>query len=271
MAHVIIFGNEKGGSGKTTTAMHLITSLLYLDFKVATLDIDLRQESLTRYIENRKRTIDNKKIELKLPTHFKLNKKYNINQVIEYTNDDIQDFENLINGLDSKFDFIIIDTPGNDNPLNRHAHYIADTIITPINDSFIDVDLLGKVDPNDFSKAIPGIYSSMVWEQKKLRALKKNKEIQWVVVRNRLSSTNVINKRNVASAIKHLGKKLGFYVSPGFGDRVIFKELFLRGLTLLDAKTSSNLIKLNTSVIAARQELREFLYSLKLAEINKKI
>ena len=202
MAHIIIFGNEKGGSGKTTTAMHLITSLLYLNFKVATLDIDLRQESLTRYIENRKRTIDNKKIELKLPTHFKLNKKYNINQVVDYTNDDIQDFENLINELDGKFDFIIIDTPGNDNLLNRHTHYIADTIITPINlfgfnspklasqlsnkmrdtselaprsiiDSFIDVDLLGKVDPNDFSKAIPGIYSSMVWEQKKLSALKK--------------------------------------------------------------------------------------------------
>lgn len=271
MAHIIIFGNEKGGSGKTTTAMHLITSLLYLNFKVATLDIDLRQESLTRYIENRKRTIDNKKIELKLPTHFKLNKKYNINQVVDYTNDDIQDFENLINELDGKFDFIIIDTPGNDNILNRHTHYIADTIITPINDSFIDVDLLGKVDPNDFSKAIPGIYSSMVWEQKKLSALKKNKEVQWVVVRNRLSSTNVINKRNVESAIKHLGKKLGFNVSSGFGDRVIFKELFLKGLTLLDAKKSNNVIKLNTSVIAARQELREFLYSLKLADINKKI
>jgi chromosome partitioning protein len=111
----------------------------------------------------------------------------------------------------------------------------------------------------------------MVWEQKKLRALKKNKEVQWVVVRNRLSSTNVINKRNVASAIDHLGKKLGFYVSPGFGDRVIFKELFLEGLTLLDAKQSNNLIRLNTSVIAARQELREFLYSLGLADIDKKI
>jgi chromosome partitioning protein len=111
----------------------------------------------------------------------------------------------------------------------------------------------------------------MVWEQKKLRAFKKNKELQWVVVRNRLSSTNVINKRNVASAIKHLGKKLGFFISPGFGDRVIFKELFLRGLTLLDAGKSNDLIKLNTSVIAARQELREFIYALKLAEISKKI
>jgi chromosome partitioning protein len=271
MAHIIVFGNEKGGSGKTTTAMHLIISLLYLDFKVATLDIDHRQESLTRYIENRKKTIDSEKIELKLPIHFKLNKKYNINQVIEYTNDDIEELENLLSELDEGFDFIIIDTPGNDNLLNRHAHYIADTIITPINDSFVDVDLLGKVDPNDFSKAIPGIYSSMVWEQKKLRAFKKNKELQWIVVRNRLSSTNVINKRNVASAVKHLGKKLGFFISPGFGDRVIFKELFLRGLTLLDAGKSNDLIKLNTSVIAARQELREFIYALKLAEISKKI
>ena len=99
---------------------------------------------------------------------------------------------------------------------------------------------------------------------KKIKCFEKNKKVQWVVVRNRLSSTNVINKRNVESAIKHLGKKLGFNVSSGFGDRVIFKELFLKGLTLLDAKKSNNLIKLNTSVIAARQELQEFLYSLKL-------
>ena len=84
MAHIIVFGNEKGGSGKTTTAMHLITSLLYLDFKVATLDIDHRQESLTRYIENRKKTIDSEKIELKLPIHFKLNKKYNINPITSH-------------------------------------------------------------------------------------------------------------------------------------------------------------------------------------------
>ncbi len=271
MTHIIVFGNEKGGSGKTTTAMHLIISLLNLGYKVATLDIDLRQASLTRYIENRKRTLDSQGIKLSLPIHFKLNKSVNNLQTVEFTSDYIGDFNNLIDKLINKFDFIIIDTPGNDNLLNRHAHYIANTIVTPINDSFIDVDLLGKIDPTNYSKAIPGIYSAMVWEQKKLKALKKKMEIDWVVVRNRLSSTNVKNKQNVGEAITYLGKKLGFNVSPGLGDRVVFKELFLNGLTLLDAKNCKHLIKLNTSVISARQELREFLYSLNLDAINKKI
>ena len=152
--------------------------------------------------------------------------------------------------------------------LSRLTHSYADTLITPLNDSFIDLDMLARVNPENLEIVKPSTYSEMVWEQKKLRAFKKNKELQWVVVRNRLSSTNVINKRNVASAIKHLGKKLGFFISPGFGDRVIFKELFLRGLTLLDAGKSNDLIKLNTSVIAARQELREFIYSLKTFGIN---
>ena len=271
MAHIIVFGNEKGGSGKTTTAMHLIISLLNLNFKVATLDIDLRQASLTRYIENRKYTIDSQNIKLNLPTHFKLNKNFNNSQIVEFTSNDIQDFDSLINKLTNKYDFIIIDTPGNDNILTRHAHYIANTIVTPINDSFVDVDLLGKVDPNNYSKAIPGIYSAMVWEQKKLKALKKKMEIEWVVVRNRLSSINVKNKQNVGIAIAHLGKKLGFNVAPGLGDRVIFKELFLNGLTLLDATNCKHLIRLNTSIIAARQELRDLLYSLNLDTNNKKI
>ena len=270
MAHIILFGNEKGGSGKTTTAMHLIVTLLELGFKVATLDIDLRQASLTSYIDNRKKNIGNEDSTILMPVHFKIMKDYNVHKSVEYTQKDIEEFENLIAQIQNDdFDFIIIDTPGNDNILNRHAHYLANTIITPINDSFIDVDLLGKVDPKDYSKAIPGIYSAMVWEQKKYRAFKKNEEINWIVVRNRLSSMDVINKRNVSTAIKHLGKKLGFSVAPGFGDRVIFKELFLNGLTLLDAKKNNNRIQMNPSVVAARQELRDFVLSLNLAEVNK--
>ena len=190
-------------------------------------------------------------------------KNYDINKSIEYSQRDIEDFENLVKQLNDKYDFIVIDTPGNDNILNRHAHFLADTIITPINDSFLDVDLLGKVDSKDYTKAIPSVYSAMVWEQKKNKALKRKEEISWVVVRNRLSSIDIINKRNVGSAIKALGKRLGFSVVPGFCDRVIFKELFLKGLTLLDTK-QINKVKVNPSIIAARQELREFVESLKL-------
>ena len=263
MAHIILFGNEKGGSGKTTTAMHLIATLLKLGFKVATMDIDIRQASLTTYIKNRKKTASEQNISLSIPTHFKMMKNYDINKSIEYSQRDIEDFENLVKQLNDKYDFIVIDTPGNDNILNRHAHFLANTIITPINDSFLDVDLLGKVDPKDYTKAIPSVYSAMVWEQKKNKALKRKEEINWVIVRNRLSFVDAINKRNVGSAIKALGKRLGFSVVPGFSDRVIFKELFLKGLTLLDTK-QINKVKVNPSIIAARQELREFVQSLKL-------
>lgn len=158
----------KKGSGKTTTAMHLIVALLDLGFKVATLDIDLRQASLTRYIDNRKKTIENEKLTLLQSAHFKIAEDYNINNSIEYTQKDIEELENLITKINTEYDFIVIDTPGNDNILNRHAHYLANTIITPINDSFVDVDLLGKVDPKNYANAIPGIYSAMVWEQKNI-------------------------------------------------------------------------------------------------------
>jgi chromosome partitioning protein len=271
MTHIILFGNEKGGSGKTTTAMHLVVALLELGFKVATIDIDLRQASLTRYIENRKKTYENENTDLVMPDHYKVMKECDSNKSVEYTEDDNVELEGLIERLRAKYDFVIIDTPGNDNTLARHAHYLADTIVTPINDSFVDVDLLGKIDSNDYSKAIPGIYSAMVWEQKKYRALKRKDEIKWVVVRNRLSSHDVINKRNVGSAIVHLGKRLGFSISPGFGDRVVFKELFLNGMTLIDAKKNICKIKLNPSIVAARHELRDFIKSLSLSEVNKKL
>ena len=270
MAHIILFGNEKGGSGKTTTAMHLIATLLKLGFKVATMDIDIRQASLTTYIKNRKKTSHEENLSLSIPVHFKMMKDYDINKSIEYSQKDIEDFENLVKQLNNEYDFIVIDTPGNDNILNRHAHYLANTIITPINDSFLDVDLLGKVDPKDHTKAIPSVYSSMVWEQKKHKALKKKEEINWIVVRNRLLSIDAINKRKVGSAITHLSKKLGFLIASGFGDRVIFKELFLNGLTLLDTE-KFNKMKINPSVIAARQELREFVQSLKLDEVNERL
>ena len=271
MAHIILFGNAKGGSGKTTIAMHLIVTLLKLGFKVASMDIDIRQASLTSYIKNRKKTSESENLQLSIPVHFKMMKDYDMNKGVEYTQEDIKDFESLIKQLNNKYDFIIIDTSENDNILNRYAHYLADTIITPINDSFLDVDLLCKVDHKDYTKAIPSIYSSMIWEQKKHKASKEKREIDWIVVRNRLPAIDVINKKNIASVIAHLGKRLGFFITSGFGDRVIFKELFLNGLTLLDTEKINKQIKINPSITAARQELREFISSLKLIEVNKKL
>jgi chromosome partitioning protein len=167
-------------------------------------------------------------------------------------------------------DFIIVDTPGSDSALSRKAHSIADMVITPINDSFIDLDLIGIVEAQNFDQAKPGIYSAMLWEQKMKRAATKSKALDWVVVRNRLSTLDAINKRNVENALARLSKRFGFRIVPGFSDRVIFKELFLNGLTLHDANSAKE-IKLNTSVVAARQELRNFVTALNIPEINEKL
>src|SRR5207245_10765021 len=52
-AHVLVIGNEKGGSGKSTTAMHIVVSLLGDGGRVATIDLDARQGTLPRYVDNR--------------------------------------------------------------------------------------------------------------------------------------------------------------------------------------------------------------------------
>ena len=266
-AHIIVFGNEKGGSGKTTSAMHVIASLLKLGFTVACIDLDYRQQSLSRYIENRSITNQKSGFGLVVPASFVLSKSNN-DSMHDAIIEEEEKFLTLVNDLKSKHDFIVIDTPGSDSFLSRLAHSYADTIVTPINDSFIDVDLLGKIDAADVNNIKPGIYSAMVWEQKLKRAARNKEEIKWIVVRNRLSSLDAINKRNIEDAIVKLSKKFGFKIAPGFCDRVIFKELFLYGLTLHDVDKATQ-VRMNASAIAARQELRDFLIALDIVNIRE--
>lgn len=263
MAHIVVFGNEKGGSGKTTTAMHTIIALLNLGFSVASIDVDERQQSLSRYVENRKRTKTQLNVELPLPEHFEISE----NASKTSKDDALKQFESLISEDLQKYDFIVIDTPGNNTPISSVAHSYADTIVTPINDSFIDLDLLGKVNTSEFDMVAPGIYSAMVFSQKLKKASSHRKEIDWIVVRNRLSPHDLINKRSIDLALRKMSQKLGFRIVPGFGDRVIFKELFLEGLTLLDANLVKK-IRMTPSVISARQELRDFIGALKIHENN---
>jgi chromosome partitioning protein len=254
---IIVLGNEKGGSGKSTAAMHLVIGLLRAGKKVGSIDIDSRQATLTRYLENRAVLAEKKGIDLPLPTH-RLIPRAKAGEANGAT-DEAERFTAALDSLSRTCEVVVIDTPGSDDALSRLAHSCADTLITPMNDSFVDFDLLAKVDPDTHKILRPSLYSEMVWEQKKRRAMRDHGSIDWIVMRNRLGSTEAKNKRAVGEVLDALARRIGFRVAPGFGDRVIFRELFLSGLTLLDLRQPGVERNLSMSHIAARQEVRALL------------
>lgn len=253
--YVIVLGNEKGGSGKSTTAMHIIASLLDMGFKVGSIDIDARQGTLTRYIENRKQYNLDKNTKLPVPLHAPLLKS-NQDSLEKAHKEDEENFKKTLDGF-SEMDFVVIDTPGSDMYLSQHAHSYADTIITPLNDSFVDLDVMVHVNRDDFELSKPSIYANRIWEEKKRKALRERGNIDWIVLRNRLSNIHSTNKQNMEEALAKLGKRLAFRCIPGFSERVIFREMFLSGLTLLDLKALG--LPLQFSHIAAKQELRDLI------------
>lgn len=257
--YFFIIGNEKGGAGKTTSAIHLICSLLDRGFSVASIDADVRQLSLTRYLQNRKAynqsNPDNKVAE---PKHFILQDGKSTDAT-EKEKQEEEFFVKIIDEIGESFQFVVIDTPGSYSNYSKIAHSYADTIITPMNDSFIDLDLIAKINPSDLSVISPSIYSEMVWKQKMVKSQRSNQSIEWIVMRNRLTSVESSNKKNISVALENISKRLGLKVAPGFSERVIFRELFLQGLTLVDLNRSRRDKSFSISHIAARQELRDFL------------
>ena len=107
----------------------------------------------------------------------------------------------------------------------------------------------------------------MVWTARQLRAKAGPKPIDWIVVRNRLGAQQMINKKKVGTALEDLSRRIGFRVAPGFSERVIFRELFPRGLTVMDLK-DTGVDTLNLSNIAARQEVRDLLRELRLPGVD---
>jgi chromosome partitioning protein len=268
-AHIIVLGNEKGGSGKTTTCMHLIIALLRLGFSVASIDIDSRQRSLSRYLENRRQTMLKQGITLPQPQHMVIQRSpYNIVQEAE--EDERERFTRALAHAVAHNDFVVVDSPGSDTYLSRVAHQHADTVVTPINDSFVDLDVLATVDGQTMKIIKPSIYSEMVWEQKLQRAKRDGGSIEWIVMRNRLSNIDAKNKRFMTQATTDLSRRIGFRVAPGFSERVIFREMFLQGLTVLDIMDAGN-VSLSLSHVAARQEVRDLLKILKIPVLDERI
>lgn len=254
---IIVLGNEKGGSGKSTAALHLVVGLLQAGRKVGCIDVDARQATLTRYIENRRAFAAAKGVELPMPDVRTV--KISTSRGESGDVDERQRFTEAFSELSAANDVVVIDTPGSDSHLSRFAHSFADTLVTPMNDSFIDLDLLAKVDAETLRIARPSLYSEMVWETKKRRAMRDGGSIDWIVMRNRLGATDARNKRAVADVLDRLAKRIGFRLAPGFGDRVIFRELFLSGLTMLDLRAKGVGPALSMSHLAARQEVRGLL------------
>lgn len=265
MAHIIVVGNEKGGSGKSTTAMHIASALARMGHRVGALDLDLRQQSFGRYIQNR--MAHAARIGLDLPTpDWRALPEVEGAALAPGENASDRRLADAVAEMEQTADFIVIDCPGSHTRLSQVAHSLADTLITPLNDSFVDFDLLARVDPETNRVLGPSVYSEMVWQARQVRAQAGLKPIDWVVLRNRLGAQQMHNKAKMAQALQALSKRIGFRVVPGFSERVIFRELFPMGLTLLDLR-DVGVDRLNVSNIAARQELRELMRALSLPDV----
>jgi chromosome partitioning protein len=263
-AHVVVVGNEKGGSGKSTTAMHVAVALLNVGQRVATIDLDSRQKTFTHYVDNRRAWAQRARLALRLPVHFCVASgatlKLDENEAIEFAG-----FAEAVGAVEQSHDFVVVDTPGTDSYLTRLAHSMADTLITPLNDSFVDFDVIGTVDPTTFAVTGEGHYAAMVREARRQRRTIDGTRMDWVVVRNRLSMLGSRNKQLVGNGLAELATRLGFRFADGLAERIIYRELFPRGLTALDPLDEATLgTRPSLSHVTAREEVMRLIDALKL-------
>lgn len=265
--HILVLGNAKGGSGKSTTAMHVITRLLAMGHKVGAIDLDGQQQTLGRYMENRSHFREQRGLDLAMPE---------LRTIVEHRRGDRQSAEQEIydsfckalEALTATCDCVVVDCPGSDSFIARLGHNVADTLLTPMNDSFIDIDLLARVHPETFEVLRPSWYSEMVWDLRKRRHLTDRHSVDWVLMRNRLSHTDARNKRHVGQVLQKIAPRFGFRLAAGFGERVIFRELFLKGLTLSDLRQHKTGVAVTMTHIAAHQEIKSLVHTLKLDKMQ---
>ena len=268
-ANVIVLGNEKGGSGKSTTAMHIIVGLLRDGYRVGAIDLDARQATLTAYLAAREAFAGARGIDLPLPRRAAVHRSDKDSRA-EAEAEETAAFTEALDGLSAECDVVVIDCPGSDTFLSRLGHARADTLITPINDSFVDFAMLAKVEPDNHDVVSPSIYSEMVWQARKRRFARDRGKIDWIVMRNRLGASEARNKRDVGATLEALAKRIGFRTVKGFGERVIFRELYLQGLTLMDVKEAGGLgIQMGMSHVAARAEVRTLIGAIRKAPPEK--
>jgi chromosome partitioning protein len=263
MTSVIVVGNEKGGAGKSTIAVHVVAGLLHGGASVAVIDLDLRQASTAHFFENRRAWTDANAIQLPHPKLLRLSGD-DVALAAAPAEEQLARFEAAFAAA-ADADFVLIDTPGGHTPLMQLAHGRADLVVTPMNDSFVDFDMLGVVDPVTLELKRPSLYALTVWEARKAKAAERGKSLEWVVLRNRMGVAEARNRKRIDERIAALSKRTGFHIGPGLRDRVIYRELFPFGLTVADLSPKVRPVPVSLTHVAARQELRALMHSLGLS------
>jgi len=232
-AHVIVLGNEKGGSGKSTTAFHLAVSLMYRGYRVATIDVDSRQQTLTSCIRNRHSWSARQAISVPYSTHYHLPLARG-DSIRERQAFEFDMFRQAVSDVERQADFIVIDTPGFDTNLTRLAHSLADTLVTPLNDSLIDLDVLARIDPETGETRELGHYTRLVQRARRERLAIDGRTIDWVLVRNRTAMLSSRNMQLVQTGLNRIARRVGCRVAEGIAERVVFRALFPIGMTVFD-------------------------------------
>lgn len=267
-AYIVVFGNEKGGSGKTTTSVHLIAGLMWAGLKVASIDLDGRQRSLTRYLDNRKATMASEGVDLACPTHHVLTAS-TLDSARAARHEDHQRLAELVSMLAVGHDFIVIDCPGSDAHLSRAAHRLADTLVTPLNDSLLDLDMVVQLDPKGEGFQGAGAYAMMVVEQRRKRLARGGAGMDWILLRNRMSPLGSRNSVMIGERLDQLSRLVGCRIAKGVRERVVYRQLFLRGLTVLDLKGGRG--GGDDAHQAARVEIRDLLEALWLPGLSRRL
>jgi chromosome partitioning protein len=258
--NVVVIGNQKGGSGKSTFAMHIIVALLKAGKRVACFDLDLNQQTLTRYLANRREWDRKHRRKLEMPDRYPVKERdaygtaRNLKQFIAQfkkdgraNKDDFLDSSSLSHSADlrqfisqlreigraDKHDFIVIDTPSGVQHLSLIAHGMADTLITPINDSFFDLDVLVAMESSDLEPQL-SVYANMVWRALEARSKVSGRATDWIIVRNRLEPVESNNQHQITIVLDVLQRKLGFRIARGLLERPAYREFFAAGLTVFD-------------------------------------
>lgn len=262
--HVIVVGNEKGGSGKSTTAFHLAVYLLYQGFRVASIDADSRQQTLTHYIRNRMAWNTRHGLGLPLPTHYHLPLSTG-DSIRQNQREEFELFREAVSAVENRVDFIIVDTPGFDTNLARLAHSLADTLVTPVNDSAIDLNVIAQFDPVSGEPRELSHYARLVQRARSERLAIDGRSIDWILVRNRIAMLSSRNMRQVQSMLERAALRLGCRVADGIAERVIFRSMFSSGMTVFDPLDAQGLIAApSISHMSARQEYRSLVAALNL-------